>query len=1130
MKRFLPLFVLIVPVFVFAQQTRKISGQILDRADGEPLVGATVFIAPEETQAKEYNPQGTIAYEEGRFEFTLPVSVREVVVSYLGYEAQRVDISGKGSFTIYLEASENKVDAVVVTGYQRIEKRKLTSSIASVKMADITRDGVASVDEMLSGSIAGLTSTPTSGAPGSASKVKIRSTVTLNGTTDPLWVLDGIPLEGNDIPSDWSSKENIDNLYNLSIAGLNPADIEDITVLKDAAATAIYGARAANGVIIITTKKGARNQPTRVNVSASLFVTDRPNLAKLNLMNASQKVDFELGIAANGRLDYLSAMGGVARILDKAGERAALREGGVAALSPETRAAIDALRKDGTDWGREIYQVALNQQYSFSVSGGGNRASYYLSGGYYNEQGTTIGTGFERLNLTMKTDYDLLKNLRLGASVFVGQNRNDSYLSDTDVFTNPSRYSRSVNPYYSAYNPDGSYAYDPDMTAYPQGDDQVLDFNLLEERANTEYTLKTRSMKAIFDLDFRPVRGLRLYTQFGLQVDNSATEKMAREDTYFTRKYALQSAIEQVVYLPKGGVIQNWNGDLSQYTWKAQAEYADTFAEKHELDLMIGMEMRGTTNTTVHTKGFGYDPRTMTNEPIVFPNTSAGIDLANSPYFTQYQKSFYENRYLSYFFTASYTYDNRYTLFGSMRYDGTNLFGVDPKYKFNPMWSISGAWNINREGSLRNARWLDNLRLRLSYGVQGNIDRTTSPYILGTWENRSPGGVNEDAIYVSSPPNQNLRWETTYSWNAALDFAALDNRIGFTFEVYGRRSKDLITSQTIPLETGFTVTSSNFGEISSRGIEFTLNTVNIRTRNFRWETQFNLAHNTDRVEKILIDDKSWEPSRKGYSSSAVFALQTAGLDEHGIPMFWKDGQKVPLQEFVNFRIEASDPWGLGDPAYFTYGPAMDLSYSDVRNRLSYIGSLNPDLTGGFNNRFYFKGFDLSISCNFVFGQLVKESPFYSPLATGPGQNYSTKVQQIWSAANPSGIYPALVGNSRADGSAWGPDWEENPDIHRVYYWIMESSDALGANSIFQSMDIWYHKINYLRVNSIRLGYTFPEKITRKLRMSGLRLHFEARNPFVIASNYDGYFDPETFGNIYAQPMARSYSVGVNITF
>ena len=1126
MKKLLTLFVLICPLLALAQQTRQITGQVLDRADGTPLVGATVFIAPEETQAKNYNPQGTIVYEQGRFAFKLPVSVKKVVVSYLGYEAQTIDISGKSNFTIYLSATESKMDAVVVTGYQRIEKRKLTSSIANVKMADIARDGVASVDEMLSGSIAGLTSTPTTGAPGGASKVKIRSTVTLNGNTDPLWVLDGMPLEGNDIPSDWSSKENVDNLYNMSIAGLNPADIEDITVLKDAAATAIYGARAANGVIIITTKKGRRNQATRVNVSASLFVTDRPNLDKLNLMNASQKVDLELALAANGRLNYLSGMGGVARILDQAGERAALVGGGFSALSPETQSAINALRKNGTDWGKEIYQVALNQQYSISISGGGNKASYYFSGGYYNEQGTTVGTGFERLNLTLKTDYDLLKNLRFGTSVFVGQNKNDSYVSDTDVFTNPSRYTRTVNPYLNAYNPDGSYLYDPDMTAR-QRDSDVLDYNYFEERNNTEYTLKTRSIKTIFDLDYQPVKGLRLYTQFGLQVDNSMTEKMAQENSYFTRKYARNSVVDGVRYMPEGGVIQNWNSDMSQYNWKAQIEYSGTFAKKHELDLMAGMEMRGTTNTTIHTKGFGYDHKTMVTEPMPIPSGDAGERLANSSYFKQYQKSFYENRYLSYFFTGSYTYDNRYTIFGSMRYDGTNLFGVDPKYKFNPMWSISGAWSVNHEKFLRDAKWLDNLRLRASYGAQGNIDRSTSPYILGTWTTRNVGGSFEDAIFVSSPPNQNLRWETTYTWNAALDFAALENRIGFTFEIYGRNSKNLITTRTIPQETGFTSTSSNFGEMSSKGIEFTLNTVNVRTRDFRWETSINIAHNTDRVDKVHIDENSYTPSKEGYSSSAVFAYKTAGLDEYGIPMFWKDGQKVSLREFTDFRLDKTD-YGF----FVLYDPQVSTSQSAIRNNLSYIGSQNPNITGGFNNRFYYKNFDLSVSCNFVFGQLVKRTPFYSPTQTSPGENNTTEIGQVWSPENTSGIYPALTGNLTPDGTTWSgwDEWEANPDPYYLYNWILEQYNSISGASLFDNLDIWYKKINYFRVNSIRLGYAFPEKITRKLHMAGLRIHFEARNPFVIASNYDGYFDPETYGSIYSQPMARTYSVGLNITF
>ena len=303
--------------------------------------------------------------------------------------------------------------------------------------------------------------------------------------------------------------------------------------------------------------------------------------------------------------------------------------------------------------------------------------------------------------------------------------------------------------------------------------------------------------------------------------------------------------------------------------------------------------------------------------------------------------------------------------------------------------------------------------------------------------------------------------------------------------------------------------------------------MNVRTRDFRWETSINIAHNTDKVEKVRIDDNSWSPSLQGYSSGAVFAIKTAGLDANGIPMFWRDGKKISLQEFVGFRVEASDPWGLGIPEYFEYGPAMNVSQKDVRSYLTYVGSHNPDVTGGFNNRFYYKNFDLAISCNFVFGQLMTRSPFYNPAQTNPGQNYTTEMNKVWSPSNTSGTYPSLTGNLQADGSAWG-DWDENPDPYRVYYWIM---DNFPTNvNLFNSLDIWNRKINYFRVNSIRLGYSFPQRITRKLRMAGLRVHFEARNPLVIATNYDGYFDPETYGNIYAQPMARTYSVGLNITF
>lgn len=1126
MKKTIAFLLLLLPLIAFGQQTRQIKGRILDKNDGSPLIGATVFIDPKETQAKDYNPQGTTADIEGRFVFTLPSNVKLVIVSYLGYETKTIDISEKKDLIIQLAPDNMSLEELVVTGYQKIEKRKLTSSVATVKLDDMKQIGVATVSQMLEGQLAGVVSVPTSGAPGGGSSVKVRSTVTLNGNTQPLWVMDGIPLEGNEIPKDWNSKDNIDNLYNTSIAGLNPDDIKDITVLKDAAATAIYGARAANGVIIITTKKGSKDQPLRVNASAAMFVSTKPNLDKINLMNATQKVDLELQLAANGRIENMKELGGVARILDAAGERNALLSGGINALSATSREAIDKLRKDGTNWGNEIYRPTINQQYGFSISGGGSKATYYFSSGYYNEKGVTRGTGFERFNLTLKTDFRLLENLRLGASIFYGQNKNKSYLTDGDGFINPSRYTRTVNPYINAYDAKGNYVYDLDMIA-ETGNSKILEFNYFEEMANTRQQLKSNSLKTIFDLEYTPLKSLKIYTQLGLQMEDSKTEKEAREESYFVRKYQVKSIVDNVVYLPKGGVVQNWGTDMNQYTWKMQAEYSKSLG-KHEFDLMAGLEMRGNKTNVIATKGFGYDYKTLVTTPIIFPNTTGGQGKANNDYFKPYKKDFEENRYLSYFATGSYTFDNRYTFFGSIRYDGTNLFGVDPKHKFNPMWSLSGAWNVTNEKFMQGATWLSNLRLRASYGVQGNVDRTTSPYIKGSWGSTTTlGGSKEDLINVSSPPNQNLRWETTYTWNTAIDFGVLANRLNATFEVYGRKSKNLITSQALALETGFNSTSSNYGEISSKGLELSINSVNIRTSNFRWETSFNIARYKDKVDKILIDDRSFTPSLLGHSADAVFGYKTAGLDDKGMPLFWKDGKVVTMQEFTGFKVDKVVT-SFGDFNITEYIPSMKNSNKDVRNSMSYLGSRTPKFTGGFNNKFYYKNFDLNISCNFVVKQLVSRNPFYNPTAMNPGQNYTTDMLQVWSPDNKNGIYPAVTGLYQPNGKPWG-EWD-NYDDYRMMYYILDNYSGSTNADLFYNLDIWNKEISYFRVNSIRLGYSVPASMLKKIHLQGLRLSFEASNPFVIATNYDGYFSPETYGSIYAQPIVRRFSIGLNVTF
>lgn len=1096
MRKLLLFFILCAPLLGWAQETRKISGQVFDGPTHLPLPGATVFIDPEAAEAKDFNPQGTVTDMNGKFELAFPASVKYVIVSFIGYEALKLDVSGKSEFSINLKEEAEKLDEVVVTGYQKIEKRKVTSAITKVEMDDIKSIGVASVDQMLEGKVAGLMVTPTNGAPGAPAKMRIRSTVSLNGSTDPLWVVDGMILEGNDIPTDFGSKDNIDNLYNTSIAGINPADIEDITILKDAAATAIYGARAANGVIVVTTKKGAKGK-IRVNASASLFVTTKPDLGKLNMMDASEKVDFELGLAARKDLTYQSEFGGVSRMLSKYNQLQLFQENGFNALSAEAQAAINGLRLDGSDWRDEIYQNAVNQQYNISFSGGSDLATYYMSAGYFNEQGTTIGTGFERFNITMKTDFNLLDNLKLGASLFVTQSTRNSYMTDADGFINPSRYVRHVNPYLTVRDEAGDYLYDPDIV---ENSAKRLDYNMLEERENTDYSLKNLSLKPMVALDYNPFRGLKLNTQFAMQIDRNATEKMAGKESYYVRKYRELSVSGGKYYLPDGGVIQNWDTDASQYQWNVQGEYSRTFSEKHEVDVMAGMEMRGNKTTELHTKGFGYDPKSMTTKPLIFPE---GSSLSGNESFRQYRKRYYENRYLSYYMTASYTYDNRYTLFGSLRYDGSNLFGVERKYKYLPLWSLSGAWNVNRESFMQNADWLNTLKLRASYGLQGNVNRETSPLVVGDWQDTPIlPGTSEPGIGVTTPPNPYLRWEQTSNWNLGLDFGVLKNRISASVDFYHRVSDDLIGNRDLPGENGFDYSQMNWAKATNKGVEFVLSTVNVRTKDFRWVTDFNIARNKSVVNKIRVRDNSFTPSLEGHPIRAQFGLKTAGLDDQGLPMFWKGDQKVSMYDFFQFA-----PGGLFEDMKF-------VNTEDYRNLFTYMGDAEPKFTGGFINRFYYKNFDLTVSASFNLGQTVKETPFYEPTTVSPGSNYSRRMNEVWSPSNPEGKYPALLGRATEADNNW------------AYLWY----NSLDAANSFRSYDIWFKKISYLRVNSIRLGYNVPEKLANKLRMASARVNVEARNPFVFGTNYDGYFDPESYGSMYAQPMPKTFSCGLEMRF
>ena len=697
---------------------RQVQGVVISSEDNMPLIGASVYIKAEDLSKDGNSPTmtGVITDINGKFNISVPEGVTRLFCSYVGYDVQEIKlVPGKNQYEITLSPSAQMLDAVVVTGYQTVERRKLTAAVGKLNISDETIGAVKSIDQALAGQIAGLSVTSTSGAPGAPAKIRIRGTSSLNGTQDPLWVLDGIPLEGTDVPQP-EILNDISNIQQSSIAGLNPADIENITVLKDAAATAIYGARAANGVIVITTKKGKVGKPV-INFSSKFTYMPTLSSKRLNLLNSQEKVDLELELLRSN-FAYGNNKGGVSKIISGYGLTDAYKNGGWGALTSEAQADINRLRDTETDWNDILFRDAFNQEYSLSLSGGNERVTYYTSIGYYKENGNVKGVGLDRLNIVAKTSYKVNRMLKFGASLFANRRNNKTYLTDTYGLVNPVYYSRKANPYYQPFDANGNYVYDFDVQ---NTSDTDLGFNIFEERKNTSNEETINAISSIFDAELRFNDKLKFTTQLGLQLDKASKEQIADQESFSMRltrknsKYWDSASQSNKYFIPDGGVHKAYENTNSQITWKAMGEYRDSFNDIHELEIMVGTELRKTWYETLFSAGYGFDRQTLTTKPVIFP------DEDRAKQFPLHKKTYKENAYVSFFSTASYSLMNRYTFGGSIRFDGSDLFGVDKKYRYLPLYSISGLWRLSNEPFMQGARkWMDNLAFRASYGIQGN--------------------------------------------------------------------------------------------------------------------------------------------------------------------------------------------------------------------------------------------------------------------------------------------------------------------------------------------------------------------------------------------------------------------------
>lgn len=1103
--------ILVNALAVASANNRTITGVVISGEDSQPLIGASVYIHADELKKAGMAQQtlGTITDIDGKFSLSVPEKVTKLHCSYIGYEEQTIALQGeKKNYRIVLQPSAHALADVVVTGYQELERRKLTAAIAKIDVTDAMVGSVKSIDQALAGQVAGVAVTTTSGAPGAPARIRIRGTASLQGTQDPLWVLDGIPLEGTDIPKlDPNNDNDIINMSQSSIAGLSPNDIESITILKDAAATAIYGARAANGVIVVTTKRGRSGKPI-INFNTKLTYSPNLNTDRLNLLNSDEKVDLELQLLkedpfyiswADMYVPVFQEKGGVAAIMKQHDMIDIYRKNGWEGLNPEAQNAINKLRGINTNWNDILFRDVFTQEYNFSISGGGEKVTYYNSLGYVKENGNVPDVDMSRFNLTSKTTYQVNKLLKIGISLFANRRKNNTFTTDKYGITNPVYYSRIANPYFDPFDENDNYLYDYDVTPNNQTDVK-RGFNMFEERENTSKESVITAINSIFDAELRFNDQWKMTSQVGVQWDQLSQEEYAGFNSFNIRNQRENNVYYkngvQTYLIPEGGMLKTTNGTTSQITWKLQGEYKNTFRDIHNIQLMAGSEIRKNWADNASSTGYGYDPKKLTFQNLIFK------DETQASNWNLKSKTYIENAFASFFANGSYTLKHRYTLGGSIRMDGSDLFGVDKKYRFLPIYSVSGLWRASNEPFINQYKWIDNLSFRLSYGLQGNIDKNTSPFLVGKFENVSllPGS-NEENIIISGAPNSKLRWEKTSSYNAGLDFSVLNQAINLSVDYYYRKGTDLIGSKMLPLENGFTNMTVNWASMENKGIEVNLQTRNISTKNFSWYTTFNFAYNQNKVLKIITDKNQTTPSLEGYPVGAIFALRTAGVDPKTgqILIKDKDGNGVNVEKLFNMTPTYD---GVG-------GYSVGRSPEEEKELYGYAGTSDAPYTGGFMNTFTYRNWELNLNFSYNLGAHVRTQPSYEMTDLDPGRNMNRDILNRWTPKNENAQLPALA----------------TQNYNPADYYLFNSRKYL-----YRSLDIWVKKLSYVRLQNIRLDYRIPSVWLNKLNIGGASVGLEARNLFVISSNYDNYMDPESMGNLYSTPVPKSVTFNVSLNF
>ena len=1033
----------------FAQKT--VTGTVREAATGDPIMGATVRV--------QGTSLGASTDVNGKFEIkNVPNSATSLLVTYLGM--QDADVAIKSNVNVSMQEDNKLLDEVFVVAYGTATKANFTGSAGVVDAATIENRQISNLTNALAGNVAGVTSLKATGQPGTSATIRIRGFGSINAGMNPLYVIDGIPFEGD-------------------ISSIDPADIDQISVQKDAAATALYGARAANGVVMITTKKGGRNQDAKVNFEASWGSNSREIKTYDVIKNTNQYFEqlyrtnynnaiYRLGQSSAAAHNYANAMAASATgypIYTVPDGEQLFNVGG--RINPNATLGYS----DGTyfytpdDWEKKSFSNGLRQEYKVNVQGGTDKMTYYFSSSYLLDEGVIPKSDFERINTRLNVEYQAKDWLKFRSNMQYS-NVSSKYpdeQTESNSSGNVFGLVASMAPVYPMYVRDanGNILYNGKTPVYDYGDGETMNYtrnhmNIANPIGDLTYNTEQYLSDVLagrWGVDINLVKGLTLTYNLGLNLYNQRTH-------YATSGLYGQSKAS-------GGQAEQAEDRQIELSQQYMANYRNTFNDLHSIDLTALYETSDLTGESF----WGIKSNLYRQGSWAISNA---IDNPNAG------GSEGKRAYRSWIGKFNYDYDNKYFAQFSVRRDGTSRFHKDNRW--GTFWAASAGWVISKEKFMENAKWVDFLKLRASFGQTGNDQVGNNYAYVDQYSMTGANGVFSDAN-LNYKGNKDLTWEKTNSFDVAFDFEFFKGILTGSLDFYNRTTKDMLYYKPVAPSLGYSSLPMNIGSMRNMGVELDLHAQIFKTKNLTWKADFNINYNDNEILKLapelegeLIDGS--RIYREGHSMYEYYLVKYAGVDPvNGRALYW-----------------AKDDAGN---EYATY----DWSVARNTNRQA-TGNLQPKFAGGFGTTLEFYGFDFSIQCNYQLGGKLYDNGYQGLMHNG-GTSYA--------------------------GSAWHKDilmaWtpeNTNTDVPRI---------AAGDQYTNSTSDRWLVSSNYLSINNITLGYNLPKTLTRRIRIDGIRIYCSADNVAVFAARkgLDPRIGVTSSDNAYYSAL-RTITGGIKLTF